>query len=107
MLDVNLLREHYFRGPITQEQQDELFAALRDSGIGTCMCDLTNSKGGYYAYFIDKSIFSENYYLTFKIICQPGGWNISSHFKEIKFEDLYIPEENMDFSKELFDLLGV
>ena len=34
--------------------------------------------------------------------------NASLNFKEIKFEDLYIPEENMEFSwEEICELLGV
>ena len=79
MLDVNLLRSKYFRGPLTEEQQSELFAVLKNAGI----------------------------FLAFRTI-YAGGWtNIPSHFKEIKFEDLYIPEENMEFSEELSALLEV
>lgn len=103
MLDVSLLRNHYLRGPLTIEQQDELFAALRDNGIRY------NSTvfNGNYAFFMLKSFFSGEEYLTYRIIRRSGVCDIPSHLKEISFEDLYVPEENLDFSKELFDLLGV
>ena len=105
MLDVSLLKSHYLRGPLTKEQENELITALRDNGI-TNVYDLTSTKRDY-AFFIIKAIFSEHECLTYKIMDQPGGWGIHSHLKEISFEDLYVPEENMDFSKELFELLGV
>lgn len=107
MLDVNLLRSHYFRGPLTEEQQSELFAALRDNGIINIVYDLTRL-GENYAYFITKSLFSESEIFTYYVTDQDRGRNIPSHLKEIKFEDLYIPEENMDFSWEaICELLGV
>lgn len=106
MLDVNLLRGHYFRGPLTEVQQNNLFAALRDNGIKNEVYDLTRL-GGNYAYFITKSFFLESEIFTYYVTDQDRGRNIPSHFKEIKFEDLYVPEENMEFSEELFDLLGV
>ena len=106
MLDIYLLRSHYFRGPLTVGQQNELFVALKNAGIYANKIDLTKSNGNY-AYLIVKSCFSDDEFLAF-ITIYAGGWiNIPSYFKEIKFEDLYIPEENMEFSEELSALLGV
>lgn len=106
MLDVNLLRSNYFRGPLMEEQQSELFMELRNAGIYTGRNNLTKSNGNY-VYFIAKSYFSGGEFLAFRTI-NAGGWsNIPSYLKEIKFEDLYIPEENMEFSEELSALLGV
>lgn len=103
---VNLLRSKYFRWPLTEEQQSELFAALKNAGIYANKIDLTKSNGNY-AYLIVKSCFSNDEFLAFRTI-YAGGWtNIPSHLKEIKFEDLYIPEENMEFSEELSALLEV
>lgn len=106
MLDVNLLRSRYFRGPLTVEQQNELFVALKNAGIYANKIDLTKSNGNC-AYLIVKICFSDDEFLAFGTI-YAGGWtSIPSYFKEIKFEDLYIPEENMEFSEELSALLGV
>lgn len=106
MLDIYLLRSHYFRGPLTEEQQSELFAALKNAGIYANKIDLTKSNGND-AYLIVKSCFSDDEFLAFRTI-YAGGWtNIPSYFKEIKFEDLYIPKENMEFSWEaICELLG-
>lgn len=106
MLDVNLLRSNYFRGPLTEEQQSELFMALKDAGIYANKIDLTKSNEND-AYLIVKSCFSDDEFLAFRTI-YAGQWtNIPSYFKEIKFEDLYIPEENMEFSWEaICELLG-
>lgn len=108
MLDVNLLRSNYFRGPLTEEQQSELFAALKNAGIYANKIDLTKSNGNY-TYLIVKSCFSDDEFLAFRTIYAGAGGrtNIPSYFKEIKFEDLYIPEENMEFSEELSALLEV
>lgn len=107
MLDVNLLRSNYFRGPLTKEQKNELFIALRNAGIYANERNFAMLSGKY-VYFIAKDCFSNDEFLAFRIT-NAGGWtNIPSYFKEIKFEDLYIPEENMEFSwEEICELLGV
>lgn len=104
MLDVSLLKSHYLRGPLTKEQKNELITALRDNGIYRYNSTVFN---GNYAFFILTSFFSGEDFMTCRIIRRSGVCDIPSHLKEISFEDLYVPEENMDFSKELFDLLGV
>lgn len=106
MIDVSLLKNHYLRGPLTKEQQDELFMALRNAGVRTRGYDLTLSDGNY-AYFIIKSHFSEAEYLTLRVRDSDEWRNIPSYLKEIKFDEIYVPDGDLEFSWEaICNLLG-